>query len=599
MSAYKKFKERTPEETVFEVQRLLHEAGLFTVMHDTSGDVRGLCSNRVQLCPSRSMGQNGKGTDERYAAASGYAELMERLQNGWLYQKLLDPELMAEGGFREFPDEVKMPISDFVAQDNPYMEDIYTRLGLETSWAREGVLESLAREYYGLTDGTLNVLPYVDIFGGQIVYLPFALVTLFGVSNGMSAGNTLEEAMVQGLSELYERYVHLRLLRENLTPPEIPREELEASGLKDLIEKLEESGRYTVSVRDCSLGEDYPVSCVIITDREKGTFSLKPGAHPSFAISVERTLTESFQGKNLSACVSSSRVGTRAQVEEYHNAMNIAKIGNGFYPASLFGSRPDWQYRPWKQWESSSNREHLQKLLAHAKAHGYRPLVRDNSHLGFPSLHLVIPGIHDIYEVSMTRIRDLMFQLKAARALNHFPSLTAEEEESLFKYLRFKSSAVENEMGLTLLHDFLGDGMSAARLGAFLGLKRKDFERALKFFGRLVAISQGAQRRYYECYSTLVLHLGEGLPLQEAQHLISSLYDRETAERVCRETEDLAGLPGRVFPQLRCFDCGNCELSGQGCEYLAVRELRRKIKAAIGRSKVSQEALAEELKHLI
>ncbi len=60
---------------------------------------------------------------------------------------------------------------------------------------KAGGLEKLAEKCYGLTDGTILALPYADIFAEKIVYLPFVLITLFGVSNGMTAGNTPEEAL--------------------------------------------------------------------------------------------------------------------------------------------------------------------------------------------------------------------------------------------------------------------------------------------------------------------------------------------------------------------------------------------------------------------
>ena len=38
MSNYKKFKERSPEDTVFEIRRILNGAGLFTTMEWPAGD---------------------------------------------------------------------------------------------------------------------------------------------------------------------------------------------------------------------------------------------------------------------------------------------------------------------------------------------------------------------------------------------------------------------------------------------------------------------------------------------------------------------------------------------------------------------------------
>lgn len=591
---YKKYKERSPEDTVFEIRRILHEAGLFPVTTWTERECEGLRSCRVILHPSRLMGQNGKGTDEKYAAASGFAELMERLENGWLWQKLMDDEFLRRGGFHDFPDEEIKPIAELLAQDNPYLPKIFESLGLRMPWQRRAFLEKLAKECYSLTDGTILALPYVDIFAQKIVYIPFALITLFGVSNGMTAGNTMEEALVQGMSELYERHVHMTLMQGNITPPEIPRRELEACGIIDVVRRLEEGGRYAVSLRDCSLGEGYPVTAAIIFDKGQGTFGVRLGAHPSFAVSIERTLTEAFQGRKLEFFASQCYAGTVEEVCHYHNIPNVMKVGTGAWPVRFLTGKPSYPYRPWREWESKDNGEHLDKLLAHAKAHGYRPLVRDSSHLGFPAFHILIPGIHHIYPVSMMRVREFWSQLSAARSLNHFPDLTEDEEKRLLNYLKFKNGSVEADLGLTLMHDYVVEAMQPRRIAAFLAFKRGEFALSRRFF-RTLAASDEKNRAYYSCYALLARHLEDGLSLEDAHGLLSLVFSESVSSRVVKETRNLAGLMGRVFPRLSCFDCGKCPLSGTGCEYAAVRELRVKIKDAMGRSKVSQKAFLEKI----
>ena len=77
---YSKFKERKPEDTVLEIQRILHEVGLFPVISWGDKSYEGARSCRITLHPTE-YGTNGKGTDELYATASGYGELIERLEN--------------------------------------------------------------------------------------------------------------------------------------------------------------------------------------------------------------------------------------------------------------------------------------------------------------------------------------------------------------------------------------------------------------------------------------------------------------------------------------------------------------------------------------
>lgn len=82
-SNYNKYKDDDPRDTIFRIQEILNRAGLFTVMEWADTNSEGAFSNRVSLYPS-ALGTNGKGTDRLYASASGYAELMERIQNAIL-----------------------------------------------------------------------------------------------------------------------------------------------------------------------------------------------------------------------------------------------------------------------------------------------------------------------------------------------------------------------------------------------------------------------------------------------------------------------------------------------------------------------------------
>ena len=600
MSNYKKFKERSPEDTVFEIRRILNGAGLFTTMEWPAGEMDGARSNRVTLYPLRSLGQNGKGTDELFATASGYAELLERMQNNFLAQKLHGQDLNEWEGFFEFPDEKLMPIRDVIAQQDPYLTDLFTRLGLFLPAHREQLLRNFSENYYCRTDDQIPVVPYVDIFADQIVWLPFAVITLFGLSNGMCAGNTLEEALVQGLSELYERFIHKKLLTERITPPEIPREVLKKYSTWDLIEQIEASGRYAVSVRDCSLGEGYPVSCVIITDLLSGTFGMKPGCHPSFAIAVERTLTEAFQGKKLSMFASSNHVGTHAELADYHNVINVTKIGYGACPPELLTGEAGWAFEPWTQWEGLSNREYLLKLLSHARLHGFRPLVRDSSHLGFPSYHVVIPGIHDVYPVSGVRLREFWTQLRCARSLHHFPDLTEEEEKRLLTYARFKASSAEYAMGLSYMNYLYGKLYDKDRIIAFLALKHGDYTLAAKQFRNLEeAEKSAADKPYWHCLRLLATLLEDGMKPEDAYRQIGALFHPEIADQVRHETEDREKMMERLFPhRMKCFDCAHCALAGVHCEYPEAAEVYRKIKTAMARSRVAQEELRRELSDL-
>ncbi|WP_254891172.1 YcaO-like family protein, partial [Cronobacter sakazakii] len=69
-------------------------------------------------------------------------------------------------------------------------------------------------------------LPFTRQSDEQTVYIPMNIVGNLYVSNGMSAGNTRNEARVQGLSEVFERHIKNRIIAESISLPEIPQEVL-------------------------------------------------------------------------------------------------------------------------------------------------------------------------------------------------------------------------------------------------------------------------------------------------------------------------------------------------------------------------------------
>ncbi|VEI46070.1 YcaO-like family [Actinobacillus equuli] len=102
----------------------------------------------------------------------------------------------------------------------------------------EGILDDFLFDYFdpngeltpnllidlqsGNYDRGIVALPYTRQSDNQTVYIPQSIIGNLFVSNGMSAGNTKNEARVQGLSEVFERFVKNRIITEAISLPEIP-----------------------------------------------------------------------------------------------------------------------------------------------------------------------------------------------------------------------------------------------------------------------------------------------------------------------------------------------------------------------------------------
>lgn len=325
---YSKHKDADPMDTVERLHSILADIGLETEVSWVDSGIQNVYSNHVSIS-NTSFGTNGKGTTEAYALASGYAELIERIQNGMLNVSIRHNGSAEQTDFVYCPDEILQTADELVAQDDAFTRFLFAFFHIESPEQKRSYLKDLPKRE-PLPQDIFRCLPFANITTGKIVYIPADLLLPICGSNGMAAGNTPEEALVQALSELLERYANKAVL-EGVVPPEIPRAYWAQTGISSLISQIEDSGRYKVSIRDCSLGKGLPVTAVVISDCRNGKFGVHFGCHPSFEVSVERSLTEALQGKNLESSASMNEIGDSRLCSSVDNGPNLMKLGYGAY----------------------------------------------------------------------------------------------------------------------------------------------------------------------------------------------------------------------------------------------------------------------------
>ena len=101
------------------------------------------------------------------------------------------------------------------------------------------------------------------------------------------------------MSEIFERAVKREILEDEIALPDVPHEVLtKYPGIVAGIQALEAQG-FPVVVKDASLGGVYPVMCVTLMNPRTGGVFASFGAHPSFEVALERSLTELLQGRSF------------------------------------------------------------------------------------------------------------------------------------------------------------------------------------------------------------------------------------------------------------------------------------------------------------
>ena len=245
-------------------------------------------------------------------------------------------------------------------------------------------------------------LPFVRQSDGEVVYFPSNLIENLFASNGMSAGNTLGEAQVQCLSEIFERAVKREILEGETALPDVPREVLaKYPGILAGIEGLEAQG-FPVLVKDASLGGVYPVMCVTLMNPRTGGVFASFGAHPSFEVALERSLTELLQGRSFEGLNDLPKPTFESQaVTEPYNFVEHFIDSSGIVSWRFFSAKSDYDFVEWdfSAEGSDANVQEAATLFGILEAMGKEVYTAVYDQLGAVACRILVPGYSEIYPV--------------------------------------------------------------------------------------------------------------------------------------------------------------------------------------------------------
>ena len=179
-------------------------------------------------------------------------------------------------------------------------------------------------------------------------------------SNGMAAGNTIFEAIFQGICELMERWGAAEIYYNQLTPPTVLRSYLKKYDEEyGIIENIEKSGTYRVIVKDFSANKRIPTLGLIIINQKLNKYKLNVGSDTSFQVALSRCLTEIHQGFRNEELFDSKLLDIPKKeakyfisndessvYERYIEFSNFTKDNSGVFPCALFKTKPSYDFDP-------------------------------------------------------------------------------------------------------------------------------------------------------------------------------------------------------------------------------------------------------------
>ncbi|MGL4640039.1 MAG: YcaO-like family protein, partial [Shewanella sp.] len=247
------------EQTIANMTAMLAKLGMKIEISSWRNIVPNVWSLHIRDAASPMCFTNGKGATKESALCSALGEFIERLNNNFFYNDQFFGTEIAHSDFVHYPNEKWFALTADDALPAGILDDYCLEI-----YNPDGELcgSHLIDTNSGNVKRGICAIPYRRKSDGATVYFPSNLIENLFLSNGMSAGNNLNEAHVQCLSEIFERAVKRQIIEQEMVLPDVPMAVLEKyprilAGIKG----LEEQG-FPVLVKDASLGGQFPVMCV-------------------------------------------------------------------------------------------------------------------------------------------------------------------------------------------------------------------------------------------------------------------------------------------------------------------------------------------------
>ncbi|KAA0876366.1 OsmC domain/YcaO domain-containing protein [Nitrincola tapanii] len=383
------------ETTIANMTAILAKLGMKIEIASWRNLVPHVWSLHIRDAASPMCFTNGKGATKESALCSALGEFIERLSCNFFYNDQFFGEEIANSEFVHYPNEKWfLPgAGDELPEGllDAYCLEIYNP---DAELCGSNLIDTNS----GRADRGICSLPFVRQSDGEVVYFPSNLIENLYLSNGMSAGNTLCEAQVQCLSEIFERAVKKQIIEEEIALPDVPPQVLaKYPELLEGIQALEAQG-FPVLVKDASLGGQFPVACVTLMNPRNGGVFASFGAHPSLHVALERSLTELLQGRSFEGLndFQPPTFSTLA-VTEPNNFVEHFIDSSGVISWRFFSAQADYEFCEWDF--SGTNEEEAAKLFGILEEMGKEVYMAVHEDLGAPVCRILVPGYSEIYPI--------------------------------------------------------------------------------------------------------------------------------------------------------------------------------------------------------
>ncbi|MFH0809990.1 MAG: YcaO-like family protein [Pseudomonadota bacterium] len=342
-------------------------------------------------------------------------------------------------------------------------------------------------------------VPARSLTSGREVLLPLDWFYAINEFNGSSAGNTLEEAVSQGLCEVVERHVSALVARGRLSTPAIDPATATSPAARDLLARFAACG-ISLHLRDFSLDTGIPTVAAIAHDPatfpHRSEIVFTAGTTPNPEKALIRCLTEVAQ---LAGDFDTTSRYVASGLPKFTSLDDASWVLNSPGAPRALDSLPDLA--------DPNIRVEVERCVAALEKRRFEVFAIDITHpqLGIPAAYLVVPGMHfrerAMGSVGMFAVK-LVAQAEPDEALAHLTSIDR-AHPGLYYVAFFRGQALRvlerQDEALAEFRRALGLGPKSEDVESVLtyaGLCHRDLGRhgeALRLFQQALALSESAE----------------------------------------------------------------------------------------------------------
>lgn len=527
------------EETIANMSGILAGLGMKIEIASWRNIVPNVWSLHIRDAQSPMCFTNGKGSTKESALASALGEFIERLNCNFFYNDQFWGEDIANAEFVHYPDEkwFKPGLNDELPKE---ILDEYT---LEVYNPDD---ELLGSHLYDTNSGNIErgicSLPFMRHSDGKVVYFPSNLIENLYLSNGMSAGNTLAEAQVQCLSEIFERAVKREILQGEIALPDVPEEVLSKyPNIVAGIKALEEQG-FPVLVKDASLGGKYPVMCVTLMNPRTGGVFASFGAHPKLEVALERSLTELLQGRSFEGLNDLPKPTFSSNaVTEPNNFVEHFIDSSGLVSWRFFSSKSDYEFVEWDFTADgeNANAQEAATMFGILEEMGKEVYMAVYEHLGATACRILVPGYSEIYLVEDLIWDNTNKALQFREDILNIHRLDDEQLEALVERLEECDSDdytdIVTLIGIEFDDNTVWGQLTILELKLLIYIALQQFEEAKDLVEQFLQYNTNTVERglFYQCLNVVLeVELDDGMDLNDYETNFRRMFGDERMDTV-------------------------------------------------------------------